>query len=182
MLDIISISMWRQLVLRFKEKTMEKYDFAHSILFRNQCEVSLVSESSTVFSFSSRIDKVCGRIGKVVVSHAAGCKVAKSNPGCGWAAPIYTMHEALRGNCKGFLQLQAWVSANGVLKDCMIKVYFWYRIMINKILKLVKKKKELIGLHLVDTQAWSCRRPWYCPWGWRVRPVNWIYRLWRHCP
>ena len=22
----------------------------------------------------------------------------------------------------------------------------------------------------------------YCPWGWGVRLVNWIYRLWRHCP
>ena len=22
----------------------------------------------------------------------------------------------------------------------------------------------------------------YCPWGWGVRPVNWIYRLWRYCP
>ena len=22
----------------------------------------------------------------------------------------------------------------------------------------------------------------YCPWGWGVRPVNWIYRLWHHCP
>ena len=21
-----------------------------------------------------------------------------------------------------------------------------------------------------------------CPWGWGVRPVNWIYRFWRHCP
>ena len=21
----------------------------------------------------------------------------------------------------------------------------------------------------------------YCPWGWGVRPVNWIYRLWCHC-
>ena len=41
------------------------------------------------------------------------------DPGRGWAAPIYTMHEALRG---------------------------------------------------------------YCPCGWGVRPVNWIYRLWRHCP
>ena len=36
-----------------------------------------------------------GRIGKVVVSHTEGCKVARSNPSCGWAAPIYTMHEAL---------------------------------------------------------------------------------------
>ena len=60
-----------------------------------------------------------GRIHKVVASHAEGCKVARSNTGCGCAAPIYTMHEALRG---------------------------------------------------------------YCPWGSVVRPVNWIYRLWRHCP
>ena len=22
----------------------------------------------------------------------------------------------------------------------------------------------------------------HCPWGWKVRPVNWIYRLWRHSP
>ena len=22
----------------------------------------------------------------------------------------------------------------------------------------------------------------YCPCGWGVRPVNWVYRLWRHCP
>ena len=27
------------------------------------------------------------------------------------------------------LQLQAWVSAHGVLKDCMIKVYLWSRIL-----------------------------------------------------
>ena len=40
-----------------------------------------------------------GRIGKVVASHAEGCQVTRSNPGCGWAAPIYTMHEALRGYC-----------------------------------------------------------------------------------
>ena len=58
-------------------------------------------------------------IGKVVASHAEGCKVARSNPGCGGATPIYTMHEALSE---------------------------------------------------------------YCPWGWGVRPANWIYRLWRHCP
>ena len=30
---------------------------------------------------------------------------------------------------QGFLQLQAWVSANGVQKDCTIKVYLWYRIL-----------------------------------------------------
>ena len=27
----------------------------------------------------------------------------------------------------------------------------------DEILQLVKKKNELIGLHLADTQAWSCR-------------------------
>ena len=30
---------------------------------------------------------------------------------------------------QGLLQLQAWVSANGVLKDCLIKVYLWDRIL-----------------------------------------------------
>ena len=29
----------------------------------------------------------------------------------------------LRGYCQGLLQPQAWVSADGVLKDCVIKVY-----------------------------------------------------------
>ena len=38
-----------------------------------------------------------GRTGKAVASHAEGCKVARSNPGCSWAAPIYTINEALRG-------------------------------------------------------------------------------------
>ena len=31
--------------------------------------------------------------------------------------------------CQGLLQHQALVSANGVLKDCMIKVYLWDRIL-----------------------------------------------------
>ena len=31
--------------------------------------------------------------------HAEGCKIARSNPGCDCAAPIYTMQEALRGYC-----------------------------------------------------------------------------------
>ena len=22
----------------------------------------------------------------------------------------------------------------------------------------------------------------YCPWGWGIRLVNWLHRLWRHCP
>ena len=55
-----------------------------------------------------------GRIGKVVASHAEGCKISRSNPGCDRASPIYTVREALRA---------------------------------------------------------------YCPTGWGVRPVNWIYRL-----
>ena len=65
------------------------------------------------------LHSLSGRIGQVVASNADGCKVARSNPGFGWAAPIYTKHEELKG---------------------------------------------------------------YCPWGWGLRPVNWIYRLWRHCP
>ena len=36
-----------------------------------------------------------GRIGKVVSSHAEGCKIARPNPGGGWDAPIYTMHEVI---------------------------------------------------------------------------------------
>ena len=42
---------------------------------------------------------------------------------------------------------------SGVLKESMIKVYLRYR-NIDEILKLLKKN-ELIGLHFVDTQAWS---------------------------
>ena len=41
----------------------------------------------------------------------------------------------------------------------------------DEILKFVKKKNELIGLHLVDTQAWSCRRPltvYGASWGYLV--------------
>ena len=34
-----------------------------------------------------------------------------------------------RAISQGLLQLQAWVSSNGVLKDCMIKVYLSYRIL-----------------------------------------------------
>ena len=35
------------------------------------------------------IHPLSGRIGKVVASHAVGCKVARSNPCCGWAAVAY---------------------------------------------------------------------------------------------
>ena len=45
-------------------------------------------------------------------------------------APIYTLqYVELRGYFQGVLQLQTWVSANGVLKDCMKKVYLVYRIL-----------------------------------------------------
>ena len=50
------------------------------------------------------------------------------------------------------------MSANGVLKDCKIKVSLIPNS--DEILKLLKKKNELIGLHFVDTHARSCRRPW----------------------
>ena len=33
----------------------------------------------------------------------------------------------------------------------------------DEILKLVKNKNELIGIHFVDAQACSCRRPWHSP-------------------
>ena len=61
---------------------------------------------------------------------------------------------------QGFLQLPAWVSANGVLKDFMIIFHqhfdtkCWWNIRISE------ENNVLIGLQLVDTQAWSCRRPW----------------------
>ena len=38
-----------------------------------------------------------GRIGKMVASHA---EVARSIPAVAETAPIYTMHEALRGYCQ----------------------------------------------------------------------------------
>ena len=33
--------------------------------------------------YYNNIYKLSGRMGKVVASHAEGCKVAESNPGCG---------------------------------------------------------------------------------------------------
>ena len=72
------------------------------------------------------IPRVAVKIGMVVASHA---EVARSITGWAEAAPIYTMPVAVRGYCQGILQLQAWVSANGVLKDCIIKVYLWYQIL-----------------------------------------------------
>ena len=47
-----------------------------------------------------------GCIGKVVDSHAVCFKVARSNPGCDWVAPIYTMHKAIRGYCQLVLPMR----------------------------------------------------------------------------
>ena len=54
----------------------------------------LIGSNIRAFSLSSALYTLRGLIRKVVASHAEGCKVARSNPGCGRAAPIYTMHEA----------------------------------------------------------------------------------------
>ena len=63
-------------------------------------EVLIALTENEVYPHSERLLYTpSGRIGKVVDSHADGCKVARSNPGCGRAAPIYTMHQALRGYC-----------------------------------------------------------------------------------
>ena len=61
------------------------------------------------------------RIGKVVASHAEGCKVAGSDPGCGWAAPIYTMHEALRGYWPW-----GWgVRPVNLISDAIVRSWLW---------------------------------------------------------
>ena len=36
---------------------------------------------------------------------------------------LFIMDLSVNGLCQGLLQLQAWVSANGVLKDCIINLY-----------------------------------------------------------
>ena len=73
---------------------------AHSTVpqSRSHCTRSTVPQSRSHCAQS--IPWVSGRIGKVIDSHAEGCKVARSNHGCGWAAAIYTMHEELRGYCQ----------------------------------------------------------------------------------
>ena len=53
---------------------------------------------------------------------------------------------------------------NGLLKDCMIRVYLGYRNI-----EIIEEKNRLIGLYFVDTQAWSVEQgiwalkvyPWY---------------------
>ena len=66
------------------------------------------------------------------------------------------------GQWQGLLQLQAWVSANEGLHEGLYDKRVSVIPNNDEILKLVKKKNELIRLHLVDTMAWSCKRPWQC--------------------
>ena len=47
-----------------------------------------------------------------------------------YKAELGLANAAVSQACQGVLQLQAWVSVNGVLKDCMIKLYLGYRILI----------------------------------------------------
>ena len=61
-----------------------------------------------------------GCIGKVLPRML---KVPRSNPGCGWAAPIYTMHEALRGYChKGGGRDQ---SIGSTVSDAIFRSWLW---------------------------------------------------------
>ena len=53
----------------------------------------------SIFNSLHKLHTLSGRIDKVVAWHAESCKVARSNPGWAETAPIYTMHEALRGYC-----------------------------------------------------------------------------------
>ena len=98
---------------------------------------------------------ILGRIGKVVTSHAA---VAKSILAA--VAPIYTMHEVLRGYCQGRLQLQAWV----LTKWSPINSYFFHKFLF--FISIRYKRYTFImqsfRTTFADTQDWSCRRPWYC--------------------
>ena len=80
----------------------------------------------------------------------------------GWAeiAPIYTMHEALRGYCQGHLQYRP-----GCTTLCGWLIHSFSSII---------KTFHVYNSSIIKT------RPWYCPLGWGVRQVNWIYRVWRH--
>ena len=66
-----------------------------------------------------------GHIGKVVASNAEVCKVARSNPGCGWAAPIYTMHEALRGHCPCRWGVGGNQSIGSTVSDTIVCNWLW---------------------------------------------------------
>ena len=61
-----------------------------------------------------------GCIGKVV---ADGCKVARSNPGCGWAAPIYTTHEGLRRYCPGGWGCNQSIGSS--VSDAIVSSWLW---------------------------------------------------------
>ena len=58
------------------------------------------------------------------------------------------MSENLR---PGFLRMESW---RIVWEKCIFDTEDWWNI------KISEEKNELIGLHFVDTQAWSRRRPW----------------------
>ena len=52
------------------------------------------------------------------------------------------------------------------LYDKSVSLIYWWNI------KISEEKNELIGLHWVDTQVWSCRRPWLYPASIFIEPLN----------
>ena len=44
--------------------------------------------------------------------------------------------------------------------------------------RLLQQASQFVG-HVNTVQYVELKG--YCPWGWGMRPVNWIYRLWRRC-
>ena len=76
--------------------TMKIYTF---VLVAMENLTSFVCMNTFGVCYAICVYTLSGFIGKVVASHAEGCKVERSNPVCGGAAPIYSMHEALRGYC-----------------------------------------------------------------------------------
>ena len=98
---------------------------------------------------------------------------------------------AYRRGCKSPGKVSSWSIAPLRYFPVETKIRFFYPI------HTLNHWKELSGV-LGCLSCWrlQCRFPaeaapiytmhealmGYCPWGWEMRPVNWIYSLWRHCP
>ena len=71
----------------------------------------------------------------------------------GFFGMILCLSKAFYSSRPECLRMESW---RIIWQKCILDTESWWNVKISE-------KKELLWLHFVDTQAWSCRRPWSIP-------------------